>query len=109
MLCERCGQREATVHNTRVDGTTNSVATEELCLECAGPIDQLKDLLQRMIATAQGPVTPESIAEMEQLQGETAKLMMQSPLLPPGILRHLREIEENSKLRPPLPPNEAAE
>ena len=109
MLCERCGHREATVRSTRVDGATNSAATEELCLECAGPLDKLNDLFQRMVAATQGPLTPESLAELEQIQGETTKLMMQSPLLPPGMLRQLREFQENPKLRPLLPPNEAAE
>jgi protein-arginine kinase activator protein McsA len=111
MLCQRCGQREATVRRTRLDDSQPCAETEEICADCAGPVDQLTDHWQRLVAASQEPLTPESIARLEELQAEGAKLMEQvaGPLLPPDVLLHLRAIQENPKLRPRQPPPDLAE
>jgi protein-arginine kinase activator protein McsA len=100
MVSERCGERESTVHHTVVDDAKKVARTEMLCCVCAGPINQLTDYWERLMAAAQEPLTAESQAELARLQAEGAKLMEElgGPFLPPEVLDQLREMQIDPKL-----------
>ncbi|MBP2018366.1 protein arginine kinase activator [Symbiobacterium terraclitae] len=74
MLCERCGQREATVHQTMV---TNGVKQEShLCVECAREIGAIPNFsfpnlsMQQLLSSFLGQTLPGTGAPKAQLKAE---------------------------------------
>jgi len=104
MLCQRCGQREATVHQTVV---TNGVKQEShLCVECAREVGAIADfsfpnlsiqhLLSSFLGQAlQGPGAPKAQLKAEptcRYCGMTYSQFAQSGLL--GCPRCYQEMEQ---------------
>jgi len=67
VTCDRCGQREATVHYTRIVGS--AVKQEHLCPVCAAPDDaqfraQQAALLERAVQMPPIEFTPSMVEEL---------------------------------------------
>ncbi len=60
MQCERCGQREATVHVTRVHDDQALATSEHVCGVCAGapPTGLLAEFIREVERLGGRPLTP---------------------------------------------------
>lgn len=104
MLCERCGQREATVHQTLV--TNGKKQESHLCVECAREAGTLPGFsfpnlsMQQLLSSFLGQTLPGSGSGMPQLKAEptcrhcgmTYSQFAQSGLL--GCPRCYQEMEQ---------------
>jgi protein-arginine kinase activator protein McsA len=83
MQCERCGQREATVYLRRIRGDQGVVRAQNLCTECAGPVDRLAELWKQLQTGGPDVLTPEFQAELTELMARFgAEVPPRSPKRP---------------------------